>query len=232
MLILVNDNNKHEHASDLDKIHILRNQVFIEQLKWPALKSTNGREYDQYDVPGAVHIAVKEGDDIAASVRLTWADRPTLLRDIFPHLVQFESVPADAGSVDLSRFVVSPKYGDRDRMNRYGSDLICGVLEYGAAEGIENFTAVISPHFLSTILQWGVEAHAMGFPAGTGRDEHIAVRVPATEASISRLYHFTRNCEPRLRTPRFIHCFNKTVARLRNAAQANQVKSGGQIAAG
>jgi acyl-homoserine lactone synthase len=217
MLILIDDSNRADYRDDLDKIHVLRHQVFVEQLKWPALTSTNGREYDQYDVPGAVYIAVKEGDDIAAMVRLNWADKPTLLQEIFPHLVQFENVPTGAKSVDLSRFVVSPKYGDRDRMNRYGSDLICGILEYGAAEGIESYTAVISPHFLSTILQWGVEAYAMGFPAGSARDEHLAVRVPATERSISNLYYATKNSEPRLRTPRFLNWFQNTATTLREA---------------
>ena len=231
MLILIDDSNKHDHADDLDKIHVLRHEIFVEQLKWPDLKSTNGREYDQYDVPGAVHIAVKEGEDIAAAVRLNWADGPTLLRDVFSHLVQFENVPFGSASVDLTRFMISPKYGDRDRMNRYGADLICGILEYGVSEGIDNYTAVISTHFLSTVLQWGVEAHAMGFPAGAGREEHVAVRVPATEASISHVYHFTRNYEPRLREPRFVRKFKKATALMRDSALAKKAKPSGPMAA-
>ncbi|RAV63288.1 hypothetical protein DBT42_08980 [Aerococcus urinae] len=210
---------------------MLRREVFIDQLKWPDLKSVNGREYDQYDVPGAVYIAVKEGDDIAASVRLNWADKPTLLAEVFPHLVQFEQVPGGVETVDLSRFMVSPKYGSRDRMNRYGSDLICAILEYGASEGIANYTAVISTHFLSTILQWGVEAHAMGFPAGEGRDAHIAVRVPATEASISHIYHFTRNYTPRLRTPQFTRWFHETAAMLRAGTAAQSTPDRHTVAA-
>ncbi|MDR3499900.1 MAG: acyl-homoserine-lactone synthase [Parvibaculum sp.] len=230
-IILIDDNNRHEHGDELDKMHALRHEVFVEQLKWPALKSVNGREYDQYDVPGAVYIVVKEGEDIAASVRLNWADKPTLLADVFPHLLQFETAPTGADTVDLSRFMVSPKYGSRDRMNRYGSDLICGILEYGASEGIANYTAVISTHFLSTILQWGVEAHAMGLPAGEGREEHVAVRVPATETSISHLYHFTRNYTPRLRTPRFTRWFNETAEMLRTAEMARQGSSRRRAAA-
>jgi N-acyl-L-homoserine lactone synthetase len=218
MILLIDDGNKTAFRDDLDKIHELRHQVFVEELKWPALRSENGREYDQYDVPGAVYMAVKEGDEIAAAVRLNRADKPTLLADVFPHLVQFEPMPAGAGTVDLSRFVVSPKFGDRDRMNRHGCELICGILEYGASEGIENYTAVIGTHFLSTVLQWGVEAYAMGFPVGKGREAHLAVRVPASEASISHLYHLTRNYEPRLRTPRFARWFAETATMLRTAA--------------
>jgi len=231
MLILIDDNNKHDHADDLDKIHQLRHKIFVEQLKWPDLKSTNGREFDQYDVPGAVYIAVKEGDDIAAAVRLNWADSPTLLRDVFSHLVQFENVPLDSASVDLTRFMISPKYGDRDRLNRYGADLICGILEYGVSEGIDHYTAVISTHFLSTILQWGVEAHAMGFPTGADREEHVAVRVPATEASISHVYHFTQNDQPRLREPRFVQKPERATALMPASALAKNGKPNGPMAA-
>lgn len=231
MLILIDDGNKDAHRDDLDKIHVLRHEVFVEQLKWPALTSTNGREYDQYDVPGAVYIAVKEGDEIAAAVRLNWADKPTLLTDAFPQLIEFENLPKGADTVDLSRFVVSPKFGDRDRMNRHGCELICGILEYGASEGIANYTAVISTHFLSTVLQWGVEAHAMGFPAGAGRDEHVAVRVPATERSISNLYQLTGDYEPRLRTPRFVAWFNETSRVLREAAEARAIATKPRILA-
>ena len=228
MIILIDDSNKSRHQEDLDKIHVLRHEVFVEDLKWSGLNSEDGREYDQYDVPGAVYIAVKEDAEIAAAVRLNWFDKPTLLSEVFPNLVQFEQMPEGSKFVDLSRFVVSPKFGDRDRMSKHGCELICGILEYGLCEGISNYTAVISPHFLSTVLQWGVEAHAMGFPVGKGRDEHLAVRVPATATSISHLYYMTRNYEPRLRTPDFVRCFRDTASLFREAELSRAQK---QIAA-
>lgn len=215
MIILINDSNKSEFREDLDKIHVLRNEVFIEDLKWSGLRSENGREYDQYDVPSAVYIAAKEGDEIAAAVRLNWFDKPTLLSEIFPNLVQFEQMPQGSKFADLSRFVVSPKFGGRDRMGAHGGELLCAMLEYGASEGISDYTAVISTHLFSSVLQLGVEAHAMGFPVGKGREEHLAVRVPATEASISSIYHATRNYEPRLRTPEFVRWFQETAMTLR-----------------
>jgi acyl-homoserine lactone synthase len=224
MIILIDDSNKSEFREELDKIHVLRHEVFVEELKWSGLRSENGREYDQYDGPGAVYIAAKEGDEIAAAVRLNWFDKPTLLSEVFPGLVQFEKMPGGSKFVDLSRFVVSPKFGDRDRMTKHGCELICGILEYGVSEGITNYTAVISTHFLSTVLQWGVEAHAMGFPVGKGRDEHLAVRVPATATSISHLYHMTRNYEPRLRTPDFVRCFRNTANLFREAELSRRQK--------
>jgi len=198
MIVVVNESNKEEYREDLDKLHELRHQVFIEQLKWPHLKSVNGREYDRYDELDPTYIYIKEGDDIAAAVRLNWADRPTLLGDVFPHLVQFESLPVGSEVVDLSRFVVSPKYGSRERMNRYGCDLICAVLEYGVMNGVSDYTAVVSTHFFSTLLQWGVEAYALGFPIGQGREECVAFRGPASEGSIAQLYRYSQNYAPRL----------------------------------
>lgn len=226
MFLLIDDNNKQRLHEDLDRIHLLRNEVFVEQLKWPHLRSTNGREYDDYDVPGAVYIALKEGDEIAAAVRLNWFDQPTLLSEVFPKLVEFEKIPADASCVDLSRFVVSPKFGSRDRMNRHGCELITAILEYGLAEQIQNYTAVISTHFFATVLHWGVEAHAMGFPVGDGRDAHLAVRVPVTAKSVSNLYRYSGNHEPRFREPKFVHDFNAIAGQIADAAEARRTGVG------
>lgn len=224
MFLLIDDSNKQQFHEDLDRIHLLRNEVFVEQLKWPHLRSTDGREYDDYDTPGAVYIALKEGDEIAAAVRLNWFDQPTLLAEVFPKLVEFEKIPSGASSVDLSRFVVSPKFGARDRMNRHGCELITAILEYGLAEKIENYTAVISTHFFATVLHWGVEAYAMGFPVGDGRDAYLAVRVPVTEKSVANLYRYSGDHNPRFREPDFVRQFTEITGQIADAAEARRLE--------
>lgn len=210
MFLLITDENKAEHADVLDRMHRLRHEVFVEQLRWKDLTSRDGREYDGYDVPGARYIVMVEDDEVVASVRLHTMDGPTLLSEVFPHLVEFEPVPEGARTVDLSRFMVSPYVNDTTRMGGHGAEIIAAILEYGVAERLDAFTAVISPHFLATVLQWGVEAYAMGFPVGEGRDAHLAVRVPVSERQVSQVYHFTRNYHPRLMEPAFVRWHRET----------------------
>src|SRR3546814_19476273 len=93
MIILIDDSNKAALKADLDKIHVLRHEVFVEDLKSSGLRSENGREYAQYDVPRAVYMEVKAGEEIADDVPLSWFDRPNLLAKIFPHLFQFDRKP-------------------------------------------------------------------------------------------------------------------------------------------
>lgn len=210
MFLLITDENKAEHAAVLDRMHELRHDIFVKELKWKGLTSQDGREYDAYDAPGARYIVMLEDGDVVASVRLHTMDGPTLFSDIFPHLAEFEPVPQDGKTVDLSRFMVSPYLSDKTRMGGHGAAIIAAILEYGAAERLEAFTAVISPHFLATVLQWGVETYAMGFPVGEGRDAHLAVRVPVSERQISQVYHFTRNYRPRLMEPAFVRWHRET----------------------
>lgn len=202
--LLITDENRIMHGDVLDKMHRLRHEVFVEQLKWPHLTSTDGREYDAYDVPEARYIVVLEEEEVVASVRMNRFDRPTLLADIFPHLVEFEAIPTDADAVDLSRFMVSPHVGDAGRMDRYGAEIITAILEYGVAEKLREFTAVISTHFLTTVLGWGLDVRAIGFPTGAHRDAYLAVRVPVSEAQISKMYLHLQTFEPRLFAPSFI----------------------------
>lgn len=217
--LLITAENRAEHPDILDKMHRLRHQVFVEELKWLDLKSIGGREYDAYDVPEAHYIVVLEQEEVVASVRMNRFDKPTLLADVFPHLVQFDSIPSDDRAVDLSRFVVSPKIGEESRMARYGAEIIAAILEYGAAERLRDFTAVISTHFLTTVLSWGVEATALGFPAGNGRESHVAVRVPVSEAQVSKVYHFTRGYRPRLMEPAFVRWHRETFGPLAKVLQ-------------
>lgn len=215
--LLITGENRARHADALDKMHRLRHEVFVEQLKWPDLTSRDGREYDHYDTPDASYIVVMEKDEVVASVRMNRFDGPTLLTEVFPHLVQFGDMPTSGDTVDLSRFVVSPKVGDESRMARYGVEIIAAILEYGAAERLREFTAVISTHFLTTVLGWGIEAAALGFPAGKGREAHVAVRVPANERQVSKAYHASRGYRPRLMEPAFVRWHRETFGPLAEA---------------
>ena len=224
MFLLITNENRAEYVDVLDQMHKLRHEVFVEDLKWEHLTSRDGREYDQYDVPEARYIVMLENDQVVASVRLNKFDAPTLLTDVFSKIVEFETLPHGAERVDLTRFVVSPHIGDPTRMERCGAEIICAILEYGVAEGLRDYTAVISPHFLATVLQWGVEAYAMGFPVGEGRAAHIAVRVPVHQGQVSALYHYTKNYTPRLAEPPFTRWHRETFG-----AQSPLIARAGQV---
>lgn len=222
MFQLITRENRAEHADILDRMHKLRHEVFVEQLKWPDLTSRDGREYDQYDVPEAHYIVMVEDGEVVASVRFNRFDGPTLLEEIFPHLVEFEPLPEGGKVVDLSRFVVSPYVADKTRLGGHGAEIICAILEYGAAEELDALTAVISTHFLSTVLSWGLEAYAMGFPVGEGPGAYLAVRVPVSERQVAKVYQFTRNYRPRMSEPQFIRWHRETFASI--AAGAAEMK--------
>lgn len=212
MIILINDDNKNLHQQELDQIHVLRHRVFVEQLKWEGVTSRDGREYDQFDGSGTSYLAVMDGASVAATIRLNWSDKPTLMSEVFMHLVQFEKLPVGPTTVDLSRLAISPDYANTNRMNLYGSDMLCALLEYGLTEHLTEYTAISSTQLLSSLLQWGIRVYPLGFPAGEGVGEHVAIRLPITEEALLRLYQFTGNYKPRFREVRFAEAFEPLTA--------------------
>jgi len=89
--------NLHNHGELFANLFRARKQSFIEQNNWD-LPEAMGMEYDQYDTPASRWIAVHQGGEILAGIRLT----PTtarcgiysyMIRDAQRHLL--DSIPAD-----------------------------------------------------------------------------------------------------------------------------------------
>ncbi|PSL19694.1 acyl-homoserine-lactone synthase [Shimia abyssi] len=112
--------NLHVHGELLVKLLKARRQCFIVQNKWN-LPEAEGMEYDQYDTPASRWIAVHDGGDVLAGIRLT----PTTARcgmysymirdaqkgmlDAIPtDLLDFEA-PVDVNIWESSRVFISNK---------------------------------------------------------------------------------------------------------------------------
>ncbi len=198
MIFLINAANAALYVDEIEQIQALRFEVLVKDLKWEGLSSTGGLECDRFDGPNAIYIGVREGDEVVAAIRLNKADRPTLTSEIFPHLVQFTLLPVGERVFDVTRLVVSPGRGKTFRKNRYSFDLLCAAMEFGLAEKLDCFTAVMPTRFFQLLQQTGSGIYPLGFPAGTDSDEHLAVVIPVVAHTLECLYRFTGNSEPRL----------------------------------
>ena len=71
-------------------------------------------------------------------------------------------------------------------------------MEFGLAGKLDCFTAVMPTRFFELLQHTGSGIYPLGFPAGTGSDEHLAVVIPVVPRTLDCLYRFTGNSEPRL----------------------------------
>lgn len=81
-----------------------RHKVFIETLGWQ-LKTEEGVESDQFDRPDTVYVVVQdEQGQVNGCARLLPTDRPYLLGEVFPQLMNGLPVPQSPEIWELSRF--------------------------------------------------------------------------------------------------------------------------------
>ncbi|MFC5472757.1 acyl-homoserine-lactone synthase [Paraherbaspirillum soli] len=91
-------------ADLLTKISSYRHKVFVETLGW-ALETKNGAEQDQFDRVDTVYVVAQ--DDLGrvnGCARLLPTNRPYLLGEIFPQLLNGLSPPCTPDVWELSRF--------------------------------------------------------------------------------------------------------------------------------
>lgn len=88
-----------------------RYQVFVKELGWP-LRCENGVELDAFDRPDTVYVlACDNNHEIFGCARLIPTNRPYLLGDVFPHLMEGSPLPFSPGIWELSRFAISKPKG-------------------------------------------------------------------------------------------------------------------------
>src|SRR3989339_668007 len=85
------------------KISSYRHKVFIEMLGWE-LQTKQGIELDQYDRPGTVYVVSQDDDGtVNGCARLLPTDRPYLLGEVFPQLLNGQTPPSSPDIWELSR---------------------------------------------------------------------------------------------------------------------------------
>ena len=94
------------------KVGRYRHKVFIEMLGWD-LKARNQLEFDQFDRPDTLYmVSQNESGEVNGCARLLPTNRPYLLGEVFPELMNGMPVPCSSDVWELSRVgAVSVSFG-------------------------------------------------------------------------------------------------------------------------
>ncbi len=118
----------------LQEMHRVRKLIFKDRMRWDVEISKDGLEIDQFDVPEAVYILVRDDKDRIAGVwRLTPTDGPSMIRDVWPDFLKNFPLPASPDIWELSRFGVY-SYEEENKtsiknVNRITAQLITALYE-------------------------------------------------------------------------------------------------------
>jgi acyl-homoserine lactone synthase len=198
-VFLITRENRQTYRAELDQIFRMRCDVFAKAMRWQGLYLTGGYEKDWLDNEEALYLGVyDETGAVAGSMRLNPTTSPTLTSRVFSRLVQFVDYPSSPTVFDITRFFVSKDARTSMRGLFYSCDLMCGSHELGLSNGWTEFTGVLGTGFLSSLVQLGIEVNALGLPTPIEGEDYVAVSVPICPDSLRRLYHVSKNFEPRL----------------------------------
>lgn len=164
--------NMHEHGQLLVNLLRARRESFIVKNSWD-LPQAEGLEYDQYDTPASRWIAVHEGDQVLAGVRLTATTakcgmysymirdaQKGLLETIPSNLLNFEA-PVDPDVWESSRVFVTNAVAAKDR-TRVQAMMMQGLIDAAIDLGAKQVIGLVPAVWSRWIGRLGLKAEPAG----------------------------------------------------------------------
>lgn len=188
MVVVIDDDNISQHGALLEKIYRFRHALFVERLNWEACRRPDGREIDQFDGPGCIHLAYLEGGEITAYTRLLPTTRPHLLTAVYPHLAQRGPAPRGATVYEWTRCGTLParREGRTGLIDPATAGIFTAAAEVARARGLDGLLAQTHPILVNRLMSCGWDVEPLGLPTRYNGHAILAVYarlMPDTVAS-------------------------------------------------
>ena len=136
----------HQHfTAPLREMHQLRCRVFKERLDW-GVDIRQGLEIDRFDALKPAYLLQRGSDEfIQGCVRLLPTTGATMLRDVFPELLDGKTMPATAEIWESSRFAVDLPPGTKSQtvgLSQATFELFAGMIEFGLSRSLIDIVTV------------------------------------------------------------------------------------------
>lgn len=190
MIHVVTAANRQLYARELDEMHRLRWQFFIEQRGWSELEAVQaepGFERDEYDDERAVYLlALSDDGHVQGTMRLRPTDDKSLITDRFSVLVVPETkAQFGAQTWEITRLMRSPAFRGSDGELRLRIN--CAACEFALSRGITRFVCVVDTFLLPAMRALNRDKHrVLGLPHPYAEGEMIAVELKPDEEWLAR----------------------------------------------
>jgi len=182
---VVEKGNADAYASVLEQYHRWRHLIYVEERGWSGLRKEDGLERDQFDNEDATHlIALLEGE-VAGGSRLIPMSKPTLLSEVFPHLVERGAVPRDPDAIDWTRMFVVPAHRLGRRPRSVAGAMFCAVMEYCLAVGATRVGGIMETFWLPRWQEFGWTTRPLGLPQDVAGAMTLAAFMQVSEKALA-----------------------------------------------
>lgn len=155
MIDVISNLNQHLYHSEMEALYRFRHWYFVDRLGWEDIRQENGREVDQYDNENAIHLARFDHGRPVSYTRLIPTDRPHLLSEVYPHLMDGRTYDTGPDIWEWTRFSVDPEYGNLSRFNEATQTMFHAVAEYAVFAGIKHLIVETHPLYMSWLMEMG-----------------------------------------------------------------------------
>lgn len=194
MIDVITEHNARHYAATMDSMFRLRHEVLVKRLGWN-LNSSNGLERDQFDNENAVYLVIQnDRQEVLSSCRLTRSDKPNLLNDVFPFLVEYAPLPNSTSVWEASRVVNTPC---KDTLRSFPGcpnvrgALFCGIIEFGLAAGIQYLVSVSDLRIERLLRLSGWKVERLGRPQRACERITVAEIAEISPAQLQSVRHAT-----------------------------------------
>src|SRR5580765_66682 len=91
----------------MEQIWKFRHEQFVERLGWEDIRRADGREIDEFDTGGAIHLPLIDGDEVVGYTRLLPTTEPHLLSHVYPELMDGREWPRGATIYEWTRCIAA-----------------------------------------------------------------------------------------------------------------------------
>lgn len=188
MIYCINHKTIHHFGKAFVEQFYLRYDLLVDGQYWD-LSRFQGMEYDQYDTPATTYLVhVGKNGDVTGSVRAVPTDRPYMIKDIWPEIVQTRPLPESLSVWEASRFCVS-KHLTREERTRVKNELVLAFLEFGLLNDVREMVGIMPPKlWQSVFVAAGWDIDFLGPEKDLGKDGIIiAGGMPISLATLERV---------------------------------------------
>jgi acyl homoserine lactone synthase len=158
-----------------------RHRIFVEQLGWDIPRS-DGMEFDQFDRDDTVHVVAHDSTgEVSAYSRLLPTVKPYLLAEVFPQLMDGQSLPRSDDTWELSRFTAQDSDAGAASRNFVFSPMAEELLHHSvsaaARRGAKNLIFVGSPGMATLMARADFNILRIGRPRIIGGHRLLAAMI-------------------------------------------------------
>ena len=187
MISCISTENVHEFGPAFHSQFRLRHGGFVERQQYD-VSVYDGMEFDQYDTPASRYLVYHTDEGRALGVsRLTPTVLSSMLRDLWPHLVQDKSVLRCERVWEGTRYCVD-KDASPEIRQRIIHEMACAYLEFGLKLGLKKIIGLMPTYIYRSVFERpGIEMEYLGPVEAIGRHKCRAVAIPVTAQQLAHV---------------------------------------------